>query len=799
MMARARFSSFALALCVACFSYLTTLAQEIVTPGIGSDTNGSEQGSDQSSDQTKASGSANTAKAVSTSAAAAAIALLNEGLADLKRRDFKAALAAFEKAIAAMPDYAAAYAERGGAHIGLGANDKAVTDLTKALHLMGGTGDATERGRLHGNRGLAYLNQSKHEPAVADFDKAIELDPKLAFAYANRGMSHMQRKNYDAALRDASRAVELRPNYEFALLVRGYVQNDKQMFSEAAADFTKILRSSPTNRGAILGLRQAYQAGRQQEEPAKIKLVRLADPFCEPSCPEWLAIEGKIEAGAAETFKELVQKLDKRKLAVFVDSGGGSVSDAMEMGRLIRAKGLDVVVTRTELVGCGKDDAACKKRVANGRALGRPFGLGAICASSCGFLLASGVRRYVGPSSLVGVHQITSFQTYQKVYRQYEVQRAYRGGKIVEIDRRIVSETRGAKKTVQTATSDETYVKIRKYFAEMGVAESIMPLLIGAPPKGMHWLSDAELKATEIRTDTEQGEQLIARGAVGRVGLDGSNALPATSVAAIVDRKTTPPPAVVVEPDVAALTRQIQVELTRIGCAPGAEDGKWGQGVRRGLERYNVLTGKPLKTNAPLPETLIALQSRSGLVCPPACPPDMTEPDGQCVARKPVRADDIPAKSNEPDKPAKVTTMPPLTPPAALTTVTKPPTGAPASDTAGVNSRLGEPSLSQSSDGITLTATEDAKRAKPTSFTPSSTPGASAPTRDSRRITAAGADRACSNFETSCSAALSYCLSNCRERGSGGRCFQDCSGAVSYCRSSGTWRTTNCLKTGMTR
>ena len=362
MMARATFSSFALALCVACFSYLTTLAQEIVTPGIGSDTNGSEQGSDQSSDQTKASGSANTAKAVSTSAAAAAIALLNEGLADLKRRDFKAALAAFEKAIAAMPDYAAAYAERGGAHIGLGANDKAVTDLTKALQLMGGTGDATERGRLHGNRGLAYLNQSKHEPAVADFDKAIELDPKLAFAYANRGMSHMQRKNYDAALRDASRAVELRPNYEFALLVRGYVQNDKQMFSEAAADFTKILRSSPTNRGAILGLRQAYQAGRQQEEPAKIKLVRLADPFCEPSCPEWLAIEGKIEAGAAETFKELVQKLDKRKLAVFVDSGGGSVSDAMEMGRLIRAKGLDVVVTRTELVGCGKDDAACKKR-----------------------------------------------------------------------------------------------------------------------------------------------------------------------------------------------------------------------------------------------------------------------------------------------------------------------------------------------------------------------------------------------------------------------------------------------------
>ncbi len=537
------------------------------------------------------------------------------GLVELKRREFKKAIEAFDKVIAVAPDHAAAYAERGGARIGLGANELAVSDLTHALSLSDSS--SPDRARIYGNRGLAYLNQSKHAQAMADFDRALEIDPKMAFAYANRAMSQMQRKNYEPALRDVTRALDLRPSYEFAVLLRAFVNIELKRFADAAGDFRRVLVLSPDNRGAILGLRQAYLAGKDSEEPAKIKLVRLADTACEPACPEWIAIDGKIEPGAAETLKSVLKETGKRKLPIFVDSGGGSVNDAMEMGRMIRALGLDVVVTRTELVSCARDDVACRKRTSNGRALGKPQSVGAICASSCGFLIAAGLHRFVGASTLVGVHQITSFQTYQKVYRQYEVKRAYRDGKIVEIDRRVVSETLGAKKTVQTATKDETYVKIRKYFTEMGIDDGIMGLLIAAPPKGMHWLSPAELKATAIMTDAAQGEQLIARGAISRVGPE-SGGTSATMAAMPATGNSKPDaPAPDGPADASSLTRAIQAQLARIGCHAGAEDGKWGQGVRRALDRYNVLAGKTLKTSAPSPETLEALTARVGLTCPP--------------------------------------------------------------------------------------------------------------------------------------------------------------------------------------
>ena len=565
---------------------------------------------------------------------AEAVLAYNQGLSDAKRQDFKKAIEQFDKAIAVAPDYGAAYAERGGARIGLGLNDLAIVDLTKALDLARNSVAKDERSRLYGNRGLAYLNQAKYDLAVTDFTKAIEINPTMAFAYANRGMAQLQRKSIDAALQDASRAIELRAKYDFAYLVRGFVLSEKGAFKDAALDFLQVLSLVPDNRGAILGLRQAYLTGKEQEDGAKIRLVRLADPACEPSCAEWIAIKGRIDTGAADALKEVLREAGKRKLPILVDSGGGAVNEAMEMGRLIRARGLDVVVARTEFVTCSKDDAVCRKRVGNGHTLGMVRSAGAICASSCGFLLASGVHRSVGASTLVGVHQIVSFQTYQKVYRQYEVQRAYRGGRIVEIDRRVVSETRGATKTVQTATGDETYVKIRKYFSEMGIDDGIMPLLISSPPKGMHWLTDAELKSTALMTDHQQGEQLIARSGVLSVNRDSKipgAAMPATAISAGDVMKASPGEAAA---DATALTRSIQTELVRVGCAPGAEDGKWGQGVRRALERYNVLTGKPLKTSSPTPETLAALAARKGLVCPPACPTGMKENDGQCVKQK---------------------------------------------------------------------------------------------------------------------------------------------------------------------
>ena len=57
----------------------------------------------------------------------------------------------------------------------------------------------------------------------------------------------------------------------------------------------------------------------------------------------------------------------------------------------------------------------------------------------------------------------------------------------------------------------------------------------------------------------------------------------------------------------------------------------------------------------------------------------------------------------------------------------------------------------------------------------------------------------CSNFATSCKGAYSYCRNNCNEYGRGLSCYKDCDQASNRCQETGTWRTTNCLKTGMAR
>ena|GEM_PF-7092129 len=61
----------------------------------------------------------------------------------------------------------------------------------------------------------AYETSGGHNPdydqAIADCTRAIELDPKDAWAYAHRGAAHRQKEDYDQAIADFSRAIELDP------------------------------------------------------------------------------------------------------------------------------------------------------------------------------------------------------------------------------------------------------------------------------------------------------------------------------------------------------------------------------------------------------------------------------------------------------------------------------------------------------------------------------------------------------------------------------------------------------------
>ena len=57
--------------------------------------------------------------------------------------------------------------------------------------------------------------------AIADYSKAIELNPNDAEAYSSRGVAKHHLEDYRGAIADYSKAIELNPNYTNAYFNRG--------------------------------------------------------------------------------------------------------------------------------------------------------------------------------------------------------------------------------------------------------------------------------------------------------------------------------------------------------------------------------------------------------------------------------------------------------------------------------------------------------------------------------------------------------------------------------------------------
>ncbi len=97
---------------------------------------------------------------------------------------------------------------------------------------------------------LDYFNLGNYDydigncqQAVADYTKAIALNPNYAEGYNNRAYTNMRLRNYKDALPDLDKAIQLNPNYIQALMNRGdihnyYYQIDRQA---AIADYKKVI------------------------------------------------------------------------------------------------------------------------------------------------------------------------------------------------------------------------------------------------------------------------------------------------------------------------------------------------------------------------------------------------------------------------------------------------------------------------------------------------------------------------------------------------------------------------------
>ncbi|MDR1898454.1 MAG: tetratricopeptide repeat protein [Treponema sp.] len=134
------------------------------------------------------------------------------------------------------------------------AYDRAVADFSRAIRL-----DPNDA-KAYNSRGVAYDSKGEYDRAIADYNQAIRLDPNNASAYNNRGNAYYAKGEYDRAIDDYGRAIRLDPDYANAYNNRGNVYYFKGEYDRAIDDYDRAIRLDPNDANAYNNRGAAYYA-----------------------------------------------------------------------------------------------------------------------------------------------------------------------------------------------------------------------------------------------------------------------------------------------------------------------------------------------------------------------------------------------------------------------------------------------------------------------------------------------------------------------------------------------------------
>ena len=161
-----------------------------------------------------------------------------------------------------------------------------------------------------------------------------------------------------------------------------------------------------------------------------------------------LAVTGTIVPGSADIFASEVNSYGEYIKTVALDSPGGSVADAMAIGKLIREKGFATSVAA-----------------------------GALCASSCPLVFAGGKDRIATASSAIAVHQIYA---------------------ATPSDTTLASRLAAAGNAMSDAQS--MTAEISRYLSGMGVDAEVWLRALETPPDRLTYFSADELTRLKLAT-----------------------------------------------------------------------------------------------------------------------------------------------------------------------------------------------------------------------------------------------------------------------------------------------------------
>jgi len=116
-----------------------------------------------------------------------------------------------------------------------------------------GSLDRPDLAKAYHNRGAEWASQDNHDRAIADFNMAIELDPKLADAYYNRALSWSEKGDHDRAVADYDAALKLVPREARTHMGRAVEWTLKGDYKRALADYEDVIRIDPKSMSGYFG------------------------------------------------------------------------------------------------------------------------------------------------------------------------------------------------------------------------------------------------------------------------------------------------------------------------------------------------------------------------------------------------------------------------------------------------------------------------------------------------------------------------------------------------------------------
>ncbi len=147
----------------------------------------------------------------------------------------------------------ALYFKRAFAYYEQGNLDAALAEYDKAIALD------PYNVRILNNRGVVYYDKGELDLALTDYDKAIALDPREATAFNNRGNLYSHKGELGLALADYDKAISLDPSEALAFTNRGNVYEVKGELDLALADYNKAIVLDPHNAVAFSNRGSVYK------------------------------------------------------------------------------------------------------------------------------------------------------------------------------------------------------------------------------------------------------------------------------------------------------------------------------------------------------------------------------------------------------------------------------------------------------------------------------------------------------------------------------------------------------------